>query len=197
MPPNQKRYSPMHGNGPAVVNIASAANIPVASILAKQPVDTSGSVRMDSTTPPTVAVASGSPDPNATLPIPSGITTSTSTSTASDSTATSTSIGTVITQATSTTTLSSQVVKKSTLNPNAKEFVLNPGAKSFVPAATAIHRPPTALTPQRPISAGPPAGQPPQAVYAPVPFQNTANFSGVQHPQIPQQQFIGNTVIEI
>ena len=194
---NQKRYSPpSHGN-----NVATAANIPVASIIGKQPGDHSNTM-LDATTPPTptVAVASVSPD-STTLSLNSG--TMVSAISTSDSTLTSTSVGSASSQATVATT-TSNIAKKSTLNPNAKEFVLNPTAKAFVPqntiqtpAPVSVHRPPSALTPQqthpqRPITPGQNvSGQPvavqynahPAAAHFQVHPHSAANFSAVSGGQ--------------
>ena len=170
---NQKRFSPSshsHAN-----NMVTAGNIPVASIVSKQQVESSNTIQSDARTPPTPTGAVSSTSPESSNLI---LTSGSMVSAASDSTSISGSAATASSQGTTTTPISS-VVKKSTLNPNAKEFVLNPSAKAFVPAAAlptatpSVHRPPTALTPQqthpqRPITPG-------------------QNVSGQTHPAVAVQ----------
>ena len=128
---NSKRFSPSQSSG---------SSAPVASIVNKQSIDNTNTGRSDARTPPTPTVAVSNVPPDVSnLSITSGP----NAPSTSDSSATSQS------------TPSSSVAKKSTLNPNAKEFTMNPNAKAFVPAAAlpaatpSVHRPPTALTPQQ------------------------------------------------
>ena len=148
---NLKRFSPSQSNA----NTADpVANIPEASINNKQLSEINTTVKSDARTPttPTVAVSNVPPDMSNLSLASGGIVSSTTSS--SDSSSTFASGGSVPSQAGAGSSTAT-VLKKSTLNPNAKEFVLNPTAKAFVPAAAfpsatpAVHRPPAAHTPQQ------------------------------------------------
>ncbi|XP_018901594.2 uncharacterized protein [Bemisia tabaci] len=79
----------------------------------------------------------------------------------------------------------SSTLKKSTLNPNAKEFVYNPSAKPFTPVSNVSNR-----SPSTPVASRPHTPQTPN--YTPMPMVMPAYVVAAQPTYPPTQQAAGN-----
>lgn len=83
----------------------------------------------------------------------------------------------------------SDTLKKSTLNPNAKEFVYNPSAKPFTPRSPSTPGASRPHTPQTPSPFVPASGAPPMPMVMP-----TAYMVSSQPTYQPQQHSQGNRI---